>query len=279
MSPERSGGSSGQLPNRVCWWRGLAPRELEVSARAGGLGDIQLSCIGAVCSAWGAAGDSSPSLRLKILDRCGTGKQVRCFGDSRQAWKMLSGKTFHSRCFPRGGCVWKAQGRLPCAFSQVSFSYSSSAVSSSLLPWPLFISFSLAFLSVSTGIASFQCLPALGLWNPRGPDLSNCTSPWVNQVAQKVPVTTVPCRQADQSPGSRGVVETVGETHRAENQGKGSPLPNPPVGKASWEKMAYTGGACEEGMWSRAGQCPTGLRSPSSPPHADQEWRECSQHC
>ncbi|XP_067589673.1 adhesion G protein-coupled receptor L1 isoform X4 [Pseudorca crassidens] len=36
------------------------------------------------------------------------------------------------------------------------------------------------------GIASFQCLPALGLWNPRGPDLSNCTSPWVNQVAQKI---------------------------------------------------------------------------------------------
>lgn len=24
------------------------------------------------------------------------------------------------------------------------------------------------------------------VWNPRGPDLSNCTSPWVNQVAQKV---------------------------------------------------------------------------------------------
>ncbi|KAK2087510.1 Adhesion G protein-coupled receptor L1 [Saguinus oedipus] len=44
-------------------------------------------------------------------------------------------------------------------------------------------------------IASFQCLPALGLWNPRGPDLSNCTSPWVNQVAQKVPATA-PQRQA-----------------------------------------------------------------------------------
>ncbi|XP_014450890.1 adhesion G protein-coupled receptor L1 isoform X4 [Alligator mississippiensis] len=36
------------------------------------------------------------------------------------------------------------------------------------------------------GIASFQCLPSLGIWNPRGPDLSNCTSPWVNQVAQKI---------------------------------------------------------------------------------------------
>uniref|UniRef100_A0A663FF59 Adhesion G protein-coupled receptor L1 n=1 Tax=Aquila chrysaetos chrysaetos TaxID=223781 RepID=A0A663FF59_AQUCH len=36
------------------------------------------------------------------------------------------------------------------------------------------------------GIASFQCLLGLGVWNPRGPDLSNCTSPWVNQVAQKI---------------------------------------------------------------------------------------------
>ncbi|XP_032995584.1 adhesion G protein-coupled receptor L1 isoform X3 [Lacerta agilis] len=36
------------------------------------------------------------------------------------------------------------------------------------------------------GIASFQCLASEGNWNPRGPDLSNCTSPWVNQVAQKI---------------------------------------------------------------------------------------------
>uniref|UniRef100_A0A6Q2YPP4 Adhesion G protein-coupled receptor L1a n=1 Tax=Esox lucius TaxID=8010 RepID=A0A6Q2YPP4_ESOLU len=38
----------------------------------------------------------------------------------------------------------------------------------------------------SLGIASFQCLVAPVMWNPRGPDLSNCTSPWVNQVAQKI---------------------------------------------------------------------------------------------
>ncbi|XP_052408946.1 adhesion G protein-coupled receptor L1-like [Carassius gibelio] len=38
----------------------------------------------------------------------------------------------------------------------------------------------------SLGIASFQCLSSPVLWNPRGPDLSNCTSPWVNQVAQKI---------------------------------------------------------------------------------------------
>uniref|UniRef100_A0A4W6FS84 Adhesion G protein-coupled receptor L1 n=1 Tax=Lates calcarifer TaxID=8187 RepID=A0A4W6FS84_LATCA len=38
----------------------------------------------------------------------------------------------------------------------------------------------------SLGIASFQCLAEQVMWNPRGPDLSNCTSPWVNQVAQKI---------------------------------------------------------------------------------------------
>uniref|UniRef100_A0A8D2ZKY5 Adhesion G protein-coupled receptor L1a n=1 Tax=Scophthalmus maximus TaxID=52904 RepID=A0A8D2ZKY5_SCOMX len=32
----------------------------------------------------------------------------------------------------------------------------------------------------------FQCLADQVMWNPRGPDLSNCTSPWVNQVAQKI---------------------------------------------------------------------------------------------
>ncbi|KTF80894.1 hypothetical protein cypCar_00047456, partial [Cyprinus carpio] len=37
----------------------------------------------------------------------------------------------------------------------------------------------------SLGIASYQCMADDVVWNPRGPDLSNCTSPWVNQVAQK----------------------------------------------------------------------------------------------
>lgn len=36
------------------------------------------------------------------------------------------------------------------------------------------------------GIASFLCLAADGTWNPKGPDLSNCTSHWVTQVAQKI---------------------------------------------------------------------------------------------
>uniref|UniRef100_A0AAQ6IP52 Adhesion G protein-coupled receptor L1a n=1 Tax=Anabas testudineus TaxID=64144 RepID=A0AAQ6IP52_ANATE len=38
----------------------------------------------------------------------------------------------------------------------------------------------------SLGIASFQCLAEHVMWDPWGPDLSNCTSPWVNQVAQKI---------------------------------------------------------------------------------------------
>ncbi|XP_062871965.1 adhesion G protein-coupled receptor L1 [Trichomycterus rosablanca] len=38
----------------------------------------------------------------------------------------------------------------------------------------------------SLGIASYQCMTSPVQWNPRGPDLSNCTSPWVNQVAQKI---------------------------------------------------------------------------------------------
>ncbi|XP_073767745.1 adhesion G protein-coupled receptor L2b.1 isoform X8 [Danio rerio] len=35
------------------------------------------------------------------------------------------------------------------------------------------------------GIALFLCLTG-GVWNPKGPDLSNCTSHWVAQVAQKI---------------------------------------------------------------------------------------------
>ncbi|XP_046707213.1 adhesion G protein-coupled receptor L2-like isoform X2 [Silurus meridionalis] len=36
------------------------------------------------------------------------------------------------------------------------------------------------------GIASYLCTAASGTWNPKGPDLSNCTSHWVTQVAQKI---------------------------------------------------------------------------------------------
>ncbi|XP_017569079.1 adhesion G protein-coupled receptor L2-like isoform X6 [Pygocentrus nattereri] len=36
------------------------------------------------------------------------------------------------------------------------------------------------------GIASFLCTASSGTWNSKGPDLSNCTSHWVTQVAQKI---------------------------------------------------------------------------------------------
>ncbi|XP_057188997.1 adhesion G protein-coupled receptor L2-like isoform X4 [Triplophysa rosa] len=36
------------------------------------------------------------------------------------------------------------------------------------------------------GIASFLCTAVDGTWNAKGPDLSNCTSHWVTQVAQKI---------------------------------------------------------------------------------------------
>ncbi|XP_056590554.1 adhesion G protein-coupled receptor L2 isoform X11 [Triplophysa dalaica] len=36
------------------------------------------------------------------------------------------------------------------------------------------------------GTASYLCVLSTGTWNPNGPDLSNCTSHWVNQVAQKI---------------------------------------------------------------------------------------------
>ncbi|XP_036378793.1 adhesion G protein-coupled receptor L2 isoform X2 [Megalops cyprinoides] len=36
------------------------------------------------------------------------------------------------------------------------------------------------------GTASYLCVLSTGAWHPKGPDLSNCTSHWVNQVAQKI---------------------------------------------------------------------------------------------
>ncbi|MGH0150876.1 UNVERIFIED_CONTAM: hypothetical protein FKN15_018906 [Acipenser sinensis] len=36
------------------------------------------------------------------------------------------------------------------------------------------------------GTASYLCMLSTGTWNIKGPDLSNCTSHWVNQVAQKI---------------------------------------------------------------------------------------------
>ncbi|XP_047220412.1 adhesion G protein-coupled receptor L3 isoform X9 [Girardinichthys multiradiatus] len=36
------------------------------------------------------------------------------------------------------------------------------------------------------GVATYVCMPRLGYWDPHGPDLSNCTSPWVNHIMQKL---------------------------------------------------------------------------------------------
>lgn len=55
----------------------------------------------------------------------------------------------------------------------------------------LYLSMALASLQLlclfcgTAGIASFLCTVA-GTWCSKGPDLSNCTSHWVTQVAQKV---------------------------------------------------------------------------------------------
>ncbi|XP_018593474.1 adhesion G protein-coupled receptor L3 isoform X3 [Scleropages formosus] len=36
------------------------------------------------------------------------------------------------------------------------------------------------------GIATYTCVPHEGYWDPQGPDLSNCTSPWVSHITQKL---------------------------------------------------------------------------------------------
>ncbi|XP_029381710.1 adhesion G protein-coupled receptor L3 isoform X2 [Echeneis naucrates] len=36
------------------------------------------------------------------------------------------------------------------------------------------------------GMASYMCIGPEGYWEPQGPDFSNCTSPWVNLISQKL---------------------------------------------------------------------------------------------
>lgn len=36
------------------------------------------------------------------------------------------------------------------------------------------------------GVATFRCLAPDGIWESQGPDLSNCSSPWINHITQKV---------------------------------------------------------------------------------------------
>uniref|UniRef100_A0A8C9Z3M9 Adhesion G protein-coupled receptor L3 n=1 Tax=Sander lucioperca TaxID=283035 RepID=A0A8C9Z3M9_SANLU len=38
----------------------------------------------------------------------------------------------------------------------------------------------------TTGVASYLCVGPEGYWDPQGPDFSNCTSPWVNLISQKL---------------------------------------------------------------------------------------------
>lgn len=105
--------------------------------------------------------------------------------------------------------------------------------------------------AVSTGIASFQCLPALGLWNPRGPDLSNCTSPWVNQVAQKVQHRS--CTGRRTRPAGLKAARGVHTGPKRQREGR------------------------VQSRDGRTGRSPTALRYPvlASP---DQKWRERGQH-
>ncbi|XP_070849422.1 adhesion G protein-coupled receptor L3-like [Chaetodon trifascialis] len=38
----------------------------------------------------------------------------------------------------------------------------------------------------SIGVASYMCVGPEGYWDPQGPNFSNCTSPWVNLISQKL---------------------------------------------------------------------------------------------
>ncbi|XP_034020801.1 adhesion G protein-coupled receptor L3-like isoform X4 [Thalassophryne amazonica] len=38
----------------------------------------------------------------------------------------------------------------------------------------------------TTGIALYMCVGPEGYWDPQGPDFSNCTSPWVSLISQKI---------------------------------------------------------------------------------------------
>ncbi|KAM8898650.1 adhesion G protein-coupled receptor L3 isoform 9-T15 [Spinachia spinachia] len=42
--------------------------------------------------------------------------------------------------------------------------------------------------SGSTGVASYACVGPEGYWDPQGPNFSNCTSPWVQLISQKLRV-------------------------------------------------------------------------------------------
>ncbi|XP_040273726.1 adhesion G protein-coupled receptor L3 isoform X1 [Bufo bufo] len=38
----------------------------------------------------------------------------------------------------------------------------------------------------TVGVATYTCIAPDGVWNPQGPDLSNCSSPWISYISQKL---------------------------------------------------------------------------------------------
>ncbi|XP_075459589.1 adhesion G protein-coupled receptor L3 isoform X7 [Ascaphus truei] len=38
----------------------------------------------------------------------------------------------------------------------------------------------------TVGVATYMCITPEGIWNQQGPDISNCSSPWINHIGQKL---------------------------------------------------------------------------------------------
>lgn len=57
--------------------------------------------------------------------------------------------------------------------------------------WMSALSYYLPFAYLA-GVATYMCVAHLGHWDTQGPDLSNCTSPWVNHIMQKVSLKATP---------------------------------------------------------------------------------------
>lgn len=69
--------------------------------------------------------------------------------------------------------------------------------SCAVFPLPALTSVS---LSLSVGVASYLCVAPEGYWDPQGPDFSNCSSPWVNIISQKVTYVFVTARLSPFTP-------------------------------------------------------------------------------
>ncbi|MED6287595.1 Adhesion G protein-coupled receptor L3 [Characodon lateralis] len=51
--------------------------------------------------------------------------------------------------------------------------------------------------SGTIGVVTFMCLGPEGYWDLQGPDFSNCTSPWVNIINQKVRKNNFHCTPSE----------------------------------------------------------------------------------